>query len=69
MENTNNATIEKEEAQLIPLLRLCLGQLKAHWVWFLFSVIACRGFTSDKPSYFLKIPTGVQLWAVKPAVA
>ena len=40
MENTNNATIEKEEAQLIPLLRLCLGQLKAHWVWFLFSVIA-----------------------------
>ena len=41
MENTNNATIEKEEAQLIPLLRLCLGQLKAHWVWFLFSVIAC----------------------------
>lgn len=32
---------EKDETQLIPLLRTCLSQLRAHWTWFLLSVIVC----------------------------
>lgn len=42
MENNKSfESLEKEETQLIPLLRTCLRQFCANWIWFLLSVIVC----------------------------
>lgn len=42
MENVTMTNMEKEEEiQLIPLLRTCLREFLAHWIWFVLSVILC----------------------------
>lgn len=44
MNNTPNYSREsadEEEVKLIPLLKLCLEQLRAHWGWFLLSAVVC----------------------------
>lgn len=44
MENVTIPNMEKEEEmQLIPLLRACIREFLANWMWFALSVVLCVG--------------------------